>query len=115
MYYPDKFIGKIVNLSDVKIDTNGSNHELKKDAKTYGILGGEWTQEIFFGDQIYWKRNLENYCKMYEMDYTLPSDSSFREDVIFWGQNDEEKAQITKEIYENIQREDTKLRNKNKK
>ena len=112
MYYPDKFIGKIVNLSDVKIDDNGSNHELAKDAKTYGILGGEWTQEVFFGDQIYWKRNLENYCKMYEMDYKLPSDSSLREDVALWGQNDEEKAQIKKEIYEEIQREDTKLRNK---
>ena len=114
-YYPDKFIGKIVNLSDVKIDKNGSNHELKKDAKTFGILGGEWTQEIIFGEEIYWKRNLENYCNIYEMEYILPSDSSFREDMNLWGKNDEKNAQIKKEEYEEIQRNDTKLRNLNNK
>ena len=111
-YYPDKFIGKIVNLSDVKIDKEGSNHELKKDAKFYSILGGEWTQEIIFGEEIYWKRNLDNYLNMYEMEYKLPSDSSLREDMNLWGHNDEEKAQIKKEEYEEIQRKDTKLRNK---
>jgi len=109
-YYPDKFIGKIVNLSDVKIDKEGSNHELKKDAKFYSILGGEWTQEIIFGEEIYWKRNLDNYLNMYEMEYKLPSDSSLREDMNLWGHNDEEKAQIKKEEYEEIQRNDTKLR-----
>lgn len=110
-YYPDKFIGKIVNLSDVKIDKDGSNHELNKDAKSFGILGGEWTQEIIFGEEIYWKRNLENYCNLYEMDYKLPSDSSLREDLNLWGNNNEQKAQIKKEEYEEIQRNDTKLRN----
>ena len=114
-YYPDKFIGKIVNLSDVKIDKNGSNHELKKDAKSYGVLGGEWTQEIIFGEELYWKRNLENYCNIYEMEYKLPSDSSLREDMNLWGHNDEEKAQIKKEEYEEIQRNDTRLRNLYKK
>ena len=114
-YYPDKFIGKIVNLSDVKIDKEGSNHELKKDAKFYSILGGEWTQEIIFGEEIYWKRNLDNYLNMYEMEYKLPSDSSLREDMNLWGHNDEEKAQIKKEEYEEIQRKDTKLRNQYKK
>jgi hypothetical protein len=114
IYYPDKFIGQIINLSDVAIDKNGSNHELKKDAKSYSIFGGEWTQEIFFGKQIYWKRNLDNYCNIYEMDYKLPSDSSFREDVKFLGENDEEKSQIKKELYEEIQRNDTRLRNKYK-
>ena len=47
---------------------------------------------------------------MYEMEYKLPSFSSLREDMILWGQNDEEKAQIKKEEYEEIQRNDTKLR-----
>jgi hypothetical protein len=74
-------------------------------------LGGEWTQEIIFGEEIYWKRNLENYCNLYEMDYKLPSDSSLREDLNLWGNNNEQKAQIKKEEYEEIQRNDTKLRN----
>ena len=47
---------------------------------------------------------------MYEMEYKLPSDSSLREDMNLWGHNDEEKAQIKKEEYEEIQRNDTKLR-----
>ena len=49
------------------------------------------------------------------MDYKLPSDSSLREDVNLWGQNEEQKAQIKKEEYEEIQRKDIKLRNKFKK
>ena len=114
-FYPDKFIGQIVNLSDVKIDKEGSNHQLNKDAKNLGIIGGEWTQEIIFGNKIYWKRNLENYLNIYEMEYKLPSDSSLREDMNLWGHNDEERAQIKKEEYEEIQRNDTKLRNEYKK
>jgi hypothetical protein len=110
-YYPDKFIGKIVNFSDVKIDKEGSNHELNKNAKSYCDVSGEWCKEIYFGEQCYWRRNLDNYCNMYEMEYKLPSDSSLREDMILWGQNDEEKAQIKKEEYEELQRKDTKLRN----
>ena len=114
-YYPDKFTGKIVDLSDVKIEKDGTNHGLKKDAKSFGILEGEWTKEIIFDNKIYWERNLKNYCNIYEMDYKLPSDSSLREDVNLWGQNEEQKAQIKKEEYEEIQRKDIKLRNKFKK
>ena len=109
-YYPDKFIGKIVNLSDVKIDKEGSNHELNKNVRCYSELEGEWSKGIFFENKCYWRRNLDNYCDIYEMDYKLPSDSSNREDVIFWGQNDENRAQMKKEEYEEIQRKDNKLR-----
>ena len=49
------------------------------------------------------------------MEYKLPSDSSLREDMNLWGNNDEERAQIKKEEYEEIQRNDTRLRNKYKK
>ena len=110
-YYPDKFIGKIVDLSNVKIDQEGPNHVLNKNAKVYCDISGEWCKEIFFGRECYWKRNLENYCNMYEMEFKLPSDSSFREDMILWGKNDEENAQIKKEEYEELQRKDTRLRN----
>lgn len=109
-YYPDKFIGNIVKLSEVKIDKNGSNHEVKKDAKSLSILTGEWTKEIIFGTTTYWKRNLENYYNIYEMNYKLPSDSSLREDMNYLGHNDEKNAQIKKEEYEEIQRRDAKLR-----
>lgn len=110
-YYPDKFIGKIVNLSDIKIDKDGPNHEVKKDAKSLAILAGEWTREIIFGKTTYWKRNLENYYNIYEMNYKLPSDSSLREDMNLLGRNDEKNAQIKKEEYEEMERKDTKLRN----
>ena len=48
------------------------------------------------------------------MNYKLPSDSFFREDVKFLGENNEEQSQIKKELYEEIQRNDTRLRNKYK-
>lgn len=73
-------------------------------------MEGEWSKGIFFENKCYWRRNLDNYCDIYEMDYKLPSDSSNREDVIFWGQNDENRAQMKKEEYEEIQRKDNKLR-----
>jgi hypothetical protein len=47
---------------------------------------------------------------MYEMEYTLPSDSRFREDLNFLIGEDETNAQLSKEKLEEIQRGDRKLR-----
>jgi hypothetical protein len=44
------------------------------------------------------------------MEYTLPSDSTFREDLNFFLKDDEENAQIMKEKMEERQRTDRKLR-----
>jgi hypothetical protein len=44
------------------------------------------------------------------MAFTLPSDSTFREDLIFWMKKDEDNAQRFKVKLEEIQRKDRKLR-----
>jgi Na+/phosphate symporter len=44
------------------------------------------------------------------MEYTLPSDSTYREDLNFFLKDDEENAQIMKEKMEELQRADRKLR-----
>lgn len=49
------------------------------------------------------------------MDYVLPSDSSKRDDLIKFVNGDETEAQAIKEKYEDIQRNDRKLREKNNK
>ena len=48
------------------------------------------------------------------MDFTLPSDSTFREDVKLFKEGKETEAQTIKENYEQVQRDDRKLREKYK-
>jgi hypothetical protein len=49
------------------------------------------------------------------MSFTLVSDSTFREDLIWWKKKDEDAAQRIKVKLEEIQRQDKKLREANKK
>jgi len=49
------------------------------------------------------------------MAFTLPSDSSFREDIIWWKKEDEDLAQRYKVKLEEIQRKDKKMRENNSK
>ena len=115
---PDKFIGKIVKLDDIKFDKDKEKFKLDKKAKSICEITGEWTQGIKFGDTEYWNRSKSQIYNLYEMDYKLPSDSSLREDSLLWNEDKENEAQLKKEEYEEIQRKDRKLRenyNKNKK
>ena len=60
-------------------------------------------------------KTTNNLCKLYEPEYKLKSDSSLREDLQFYNQNDAEKAQtIFNELYTK-QSNDFKLRQKYKK
>jgi hypothetical protein len=47
---------------------------------------------------------------MYKQYFTLPSDSSLREDLNFFIKDDETNAQLYKEKYEQVQRNDRELR-----
>ena len=57
--FPDYFRGNIVEIKDVSIDENGGNHKLKKNAKTYGNIEGEWTSFISFDGVEYWNNNIK--------------------------------------------------------
>ena len=76
---------------------------------------GKWTKEVKFGDKIYWKRDKSNLYKLYEPEYKLKSDSSLREDLILYNQNNIEKAELKLIELEERQNNDFKLREKFKK
>jgi hypothetical protein len=112
--FPDYLRGKIVNLKDVIIDENGGEHKLKKDAKIYGKIIGEWTNYLNFDDQEYWNMDDDNGLTIFSQNFTCPSDGSFREDLIYLIKDDLERSQIEKEKLEVKQRKDRKLRAENR-
>ena len=116
MKYPDEFKGKLVSMNEVSIDAKSAKHTIvEEDSISLDEFDGEWTKELRFGGKKYWERNKNNLCKLYEPEYKLKSDSSLREDLQFYNQNDTEKAQtIFNELYTK-QSNDFKLRQKYKK
>ena len=109
--FPDYFRGNIVEVKDVSIDENGGNHKLRKNAKTYGNIEGEWTSFISFDGVEYWNNNMKT-LKLFSHEFTLPSDGRFRPDLINLIAGKEEQSQIEKEKLEVRQRRDRKLRAK---
>lgn len=63
-----------------------------------------------FNEVKYWQYGEYLPVDMYKMDFILPSDSSFREDLINFIKGDEVNAQKFKEGLEEKQRNDRKLR-----
>lgn len=113
--FPDFFRGQIVDASDVNIDEKGANHSLKKGANILCKIDGEWTSNLRFDDEEYY--DIEDYklIQMYHYGYMLPSDSSLREDLISFINDDLEKSQIEKEKNEENEEKDKVLRKKFKK
>jgi hypothetical protein len=52
---------------------------------------------------------------LYRLEYTLPSDSTFREDILYLKSGNEDEAQKAKTKLEEVQRNDRKLREGTKK
>ena len=71
---------------------------------------GEWTHFLKFDDVVYWKSKNIPLAPLYKMDYIIPSDSTQREDLRNFINGNETEAQVIKEKYEDIQRNDRKLR-----
>ena len=108
--FPDYFKGKIVDLKDVTPDENNGDHQLKKDAKSYGDIEGEWTSYISFDNVEYWNNENIRGFNVYSHKFTLPSDGRFRNDLINLINGNQEQSQIEKEKLEVAQRQDRKLR-----
>jgi hypothetical protein len=80
-------------------------------------IEGEFTNFLKFDGECYWEYKNYVYPKFMRMSYTLPSDSTFREDLILLKNKNEDDAQKVKIKLEEIQRNDKKAReafNKNK-
>lgn len=113
--------GLVTNLS--------SNAKYDKKEKTYSIINrekgiisvleGEFTNYLKFHGETIWEYSAYTFPSFRRMAFTLPSDSTFREDLIWLKKGNEDMAQKLKVKLEEIQRQDKKAReaheNKNKK
>jgi len=68
---------------------------------------------VKFDGIAYWEYDYNGFPQLKRMKNTLPSDSMFREDLIWLKKGDEDMSQKFKIILEEKQREDKKNREKN--
>ncbi len=79
-------------------------------------IEGEFTDYLRFHGETFWKQSDYTFPKFKRMAFTMPSDSTFREDLIWLKKGEEDMAQKFKVKLEEIQRNDRKSReNTNKK
>ena len=76
---------------------------------------GEWSNYFKIDDNLYWKQGENELPELEKMNFSLPSDSTLRPDVILLKNGHEEYAQLAKIQLEEIQRNDKKLRDSYKK
>ena len=113
----------ILNRGSVTLLSKNTKYDKKENA--YKIsdrdkhilcpIEGEFTQHIKFEGNSYWQFQADAYPALRRMAFTLPSDSTFREDLIWWKKGDEDAAQRYKVKLEEIQRNEKKLREQNSK
>ena len=83
--------------------------------ETISKITGQWTSKLEFDGVKYWDiDNDRPFLLEYEQN-CLPSDSNFRDDVLFLRMGKKEEAQLKKNEGENSQRYDKKLRDNYKK
>ena len=111
--FPDTVKGEIFHYKNLIIEDPGK-YSKQKDTKEIEIITGEWTNNLNFSNIPYWKLNDFSLIPIFRIKKPLPSDSSFREDLIAFIIDDQDTAQKVKEIYEETQRNDRKLREKYK-
>ena len=83
---------------------------IDRDKEVYSKLEGDFSSEINFDGKNYWKFKEGNFPKMFRQDYTLPSDSCYREDEYFLFHQLEDIAGAYKNVMEERQRRDRRLR-----
>jgi len=110
--FPDNFSGEITKLSDAKFDAKKKTYKLNKDYFTYVKIDGDWSKSISFDDTILWDYDTFMHYELERVEYTLPSDSTLREDLLFLKSGNEDQAQKEKIRLEDAQRNDRKLREK---
>jgi len=112
--YPDYFKGIITTISkNAKFDKKEKSYSIS-DINKYIIssIEGEYSNHIKFNEDFYWQKDKLEHPTYKRMKFTLPSDSTFREDIIWLRKQNEDMAQKAKINLEEIQRGDKKNREK---
>jgi len=110
--YPDYFRGLVTKISkNTEYDSKNKTYKLIDESKhVLSKIEGEFSNHIKFGNDIYWEYSKYECQPMKRMKFTLPSDSTFREDIIYLKLKKEDLSQKAKVMLEEIQRNDKKLR-----
>eukprot|EP00871_Galdieria_phlegrea_P002846 jgi/Galph1/3562/GphlegSOOS_G2236.1 len=109
-YPSDHFEGKIYQTPKEKREVSG-----KKGVQTpVCLVRGSWLSFLEFDDECYWQYHQDEKFIPFSVSESerLPSDSIYREDLIFLERGDLEVAQKKKIELEEIQRHERKLRTK---
>jgi hypothetical protein len=110
--FPDYVNGIITSTK-----TNARYNKIKKfyeiidrNKDVYSKLEGDFSSDINFDGKNFWKFQEGKFPKMFRQSFTLPSDSCFREDEYFLYNKEEDIAGAYKNVMEERQRRDRKLR-----
>ena len=69
---------------------------MKKNAKNYGNIEGQWTNFLSYDNVKYWEKEEFALAHYYKSKFILPSDSMNREDLNLFIKNDENESQNCK-------------------
>ena len=76
-----------------------------------GVFTGEWSEYIAYNDEVVWRKEEDTVLPpMVKMDYTLQSDSLFREDAIFLRNGLQDLGEEAKAMIEENEKADEYLR-----
>jgi hypothetical protein len=111
--FPDYVSGIITSRkNNAKYNIKNKKYEIiDREKEIYSKMEGEFSSEINFDGKNYWKFEEGSFPKFYRQDFTLPSDSCYREDEYFLINNEESIAGAYKNVMEERQRRDRRLRN----
>jgi hypothetical protein len=114
---PDYFKGIITILSKNSKFDKKENCFTNVDQSKHILcsIEGEFTNYVKLDGVNYWEHDKCEHPPFKRMSYTLPSDSTFREDLNWLKKGDEGMSQKTKIKLEDIQRHEKRLREKNEK
>ncbi len=91
----------------------GSKFKPKDDSvEKLDDIEGSWLTHLSIGNIRYWNFGSDMPAQLNKLHHPLPSDTTYRPDVLYLKVNDEKTAQKQKELLEEVQRKDKKLREK---
>ena len=112
--FPDYFRGSIANKSDVTYDKSKDKYTVNN--KELVKIEGEYSSYLNINDKLVWSNEKLNYsgCQM-KQEFTLPSDSTLRDDILLYKDKKIIHAQFAKMHLEEKQRKDKALRHNKRK
>ncbi len=94
-------------------DPSKKTYKVKSDNCILAKLEGEWTRYVKIDGKDYWRQGEFELPDLEKMEFVLPSDTIYREDITLFKHGFDDLAQEAKTYLEEKQRHDRKLRENN--